>query len=374
MSDEMKHNITAFLSEQKQYFNQHGVDTISFGQQLSLTKASLSRKTGSIPEALDEIIHALDPNNSMKYNSIVIRRFSDSTCSAHNSFADKSITPESNIYTLTIGGPLVIAFKNKVTGGEEVLNVEDNSSFTMTQQSQFYWSHSTTSGPTSDSFRYTVSFLCTGNNHNATLILGDSNTYNIKFQNERNWSTLGKYITEKRYTCYLLEDIDLKKCLGHRNIIFHLGINHQKDRYQNNKGITGQFDIPAVFDSWLTTLTKLRNLCSYSKIVESPVLPTKISALNSRAITFNRLIFSCINKFWIELDFNSFLNESGLLDDNYGRRFNIETGKKDKIHLGRLGISRLGLMFKDAILGKPGRINGRSYVDVIKGSGTVHVS
>ena len=78
MSDEMKHNITAFISEQKQYFNQHGVDTISFDQQLSLTKASLGRKTGSIPEALDEIIHAIDPNNSMKYNSIVIRRFSDS--------------------------------------------------------------------------------------------------------------------------------------------------------------------------------------------------------------------------------------------------------------------------------------------------------
>ena len=32
ISDEMKHNITAFLSDQKQYFNQHGIDTISFGQ------------------------------------------------------------------------------------------------------------------------------------------------------------------------------------------------------------------------------------------------------------------------------------------------------------------------------------------------------
>ena len=47
MSDEMKQNITAFLSEQKQYLNQYGVDTISFGQQFSLTKASLGRKIGA---------------------------------------------------------------------------------------------------------------------------------------------------------------------------------------------------------------------------------------------------------------------------------------------------------------------------------------
>ena len=41
-------------------------------------------------------------------------------------------------------------------------------------------------------FQYTISFLSTGRNHNSTLIIGDSNTYNIKFQSERKWSTLGK--------------------------------------------------------------------------------------------------------------------------------------------------------------------------------------
>ena len=98
-------------------------------------------------------------------------------------------------------------------------------------------------------------------------------------------------------------------------------------------------------------------------------MPTKIRALNTKAVAFNRLIFSCINKFWSELDFNSFVNESGLLDDNFRRHYNAETGRRDRIHLGRLEIARLGLMYKDAILGKAGIVNGRSYADVIRGRG-----
>ena len=103
-------------------------------------------------------------------------------------------------------------------------------------------------------------------------------------------------------------------------------------------------------------------------------MPTKIRSLNARVISFNRLIFNCIKKFWSELDFNSFVNDSGLLDDNFGRHYNAETGKRDRIHLGRLGIARLGLMYKDAILGKSGVVNGRLYADVARRQGDDHIS
>ena len=147
------------------------------------------------------------------------------------------------------------------------------------------------------------------------------------------------------------------------------GPSYVKDRSHSNIGLNGRVDISAVFDSWLSTLIRVRNLSPYSKIIVSPIMPTKIRALDTKAIAFNRLIFSCINKFWSELDFNSFVNESGLLDDNFGRHYNAETGRRDRIHLGRLGIARLGLMYKDAILGKAGIVNGRSYADVIRGRG-----
>ena len=63
---------------------------------------------------------------------------------------------------------------------------------------------------------------------------------------------------------------------------------------------------------------------------KNPIMSTKIRALNTKAIAFNRLIFSSINKFWSELDSNSFVNESGLLDDNFGRHYNAETGRWDR--------------------------------------------
>ena len=115
-----------------------------------------------------------------------------------------------------------------------------------------------------------------------------------------------------------------------------MGINNLKDRYQSNTGLNGQVNIPAAFDSWLSTLVKLRNLCPYSKIIVSPIMPTKIRSLNARAITFNRLIFSCVNKFWSELDFHSFVNDSGLLDDNFGRLYGEAKVHKKNIPLGPL--------------------------------------
>ena len=313
----------------------------------------------------------LDPDNNQNLNTVVVKRFSSKGSTAESCFVNKTIRPESEIHALTIEGPFGVTFKDKVTNQVTHIDIEDNSCYIMSQQSQFYWSHNINCDNLSSEYQYTISFLSTGHNHNSTLIIRDSNTYNINFQNERKWSTLGKYITGKRYTCYVVENIELDKCLGYQNIIFHLDINNLKDRYQSNISLNGQVNIPAAFDSWLSTLVKLRNLCPYSKIMVSPIMLTKIRSLNTRVIAFNRLIFT--NKFWSELDFNSFVNDSGLLDDNFGRHYNAETGKRDKIHLGRLGIARLGLMYEDAILVKSG-VNGRLYADVTRRPGDDHIS
>ena len=175
-----------------------------------------------------------------------------------------------------------------------------------------------------------MNFFSTGRNQNSTIVAGDSNTYNIKFHGERSYSNLGKEISGKRYTCYLIDEVDTLKCLGYRNIIFHIGINNLKDRRHSSNGVGGHVD--AVFDSWLMKVVKLRSLYPYSQIIVLPILPTQIKVLNSRAIAFNRFLFACINKFWRELDFNSFLSPNELLDDNFARRTNVNTGVKDRIH------------------------------------------
>ena len=247
----------------------------------------------------------------------------------------------------------------------------------MSQQSQFYWTHKINClAPESDQYQFTIKLFSTGRNQNSTIVVGDSNTYNIKFHGERSYSNLGREISGKRYTCYLIDEVDTLKCIGYRNIVFHIGINNLKNRRHSSNGVGGHVDVNAIFDSWLTTVVKLRSLIPYSQIIVSPILPTQIRALNTRAIAFNRFMFSCINKFWRELDFNSFLSTDGLLDDNYARRTNVNTGVKDRIHLGRLGVARLGLLFRDAILGRgfSGRADGRLFTDVLKVSGNSTVS
>ena len=168
--------------------------------------------------------------------------------------------------------------------------------------------------------------------------------------------------------------MDLLKCQGYQNIIFHVGINNLKDRYHGIQRTRDQVDVDSVFDSWLTTVAKLHNLYPYSRIIISPILPTKVREQKNRAVRFNGRILNCVNKFWRELNFNSFLNSSGLLDDNYGRRFNVNAGFRDRIHLGMRGISRLGLLFRDAVLDRSGKVDGRLYIDVVKGQGNSHVS
>ena len=197
------------------------------------------------------MIKLIDPENDKTVNSVVISKYSNDSPPIDSSFSDKCITPESDISTFSIGGKLNVLFRDKVTGIEKSLKVEDASCFTMIQQSQFYWTHKLMcESNVSETPQYSISLLCTGRHNNSTLIVGDSNTFNIKFHNESSYySNLGKEISGKRYICYLIEQVDPRKCLGYRNIVFHIGINNLKDRYHGLKNIGGHIDIPSVFDS-----------------------------------------------------------------------------------------------------------------------------
>ena len=110
----------------------------------------------------------------------------------------------------------------------------------------------------------------------------------------------------------------------------------------------------------------IKCLCPRSNIIVAPILPIRIRALNDRAKAFNNKLFSYKNPFWQTLGFNSFLDDDDLLDSNFTGPFNTSTGYRDRIHLGRRGISRLGLLIRDAVL-QPGINANRSYANVTRG-------
>ena len=215
------------------------------------------------------------------------------------------------------------------------------------------------------SVRYSITFRSINrNNKNSTIIIGDSNTHFIRFHHESRSSDLGKEIVGKRVKAYTIDQINPHDAVGYHNIVVQVGVNNLKDK---NANLNGSVDIEKTFDDWLTRVVEIKRLCPKSNIIVSPVLPTRIRVLNDRAKKFNALIFSCRNSFWRTLGFNCFLdNDSDLLYENFTRFKCMTTGYKDRIHLGRRGISKLSLLIRDAVLHQERGTAYRSYANVVR--------
>ncbi len=111
-------------------------------------------------------------------------------------------------------------------------------------------------------------------------------------------------------------------------------------------------------------------LCPNSKVVVSPILPTKSQGLNQRIVYFNSLLFEYQNSIpygFVTLDFSILADRNGCLQREMGRYWNPE----DQLHLGSKGISVLVKLIRrmvyDSVI-SPSR-SYRAYNSVLKGSG-----
>ena len=124
----------------------------------------------------------------------------------------------------------------------------------------------------------------------------------------------------------------------------------------------------SIFDQWLLKVIQIKQLCPYSRLIVSPILPTKIRALNDRARRFSNISFTCKNSFWFSMGFDCFLDNSfDVLDDNITRYHKVSEGPhRDRIHLYRRGISKLCLLIRDAVLQPKVIVAGQSYSSVVR--------
>ena len=184
---DLKCRLVSYLSENFNNDKVEGKYIAIYGHNLLYLKTNKSKNL-DIPNIVKDVIKLIDPENDKKVNSVIISKYSNDSPPIDSSFTDKCITPESDISTFGIGGKLNVLFRDKVTGIEKSLKVEDASCFTMSQQSQFYWTHKLMcESNISETPQYSISLLCTGRHNNSTLIVGDSNTFNIKFHNESSY-------------------------------------------------------------------------------------------------------------------------------------------------------------------------------------------
>ena len=157
----------------------------------------------------------------------------------------------------------------------------------------------------------------------------------------------------KRFLTILVQHFIKQQC--YKNVVIQCGINDIR---------RPQVDVRDCATRLIGKLDKISRVCkSSSKIIVSPILPTKLPHLNEKAKLFNQLIFDYINKVNPRigcLDFNNFLDiETGLLADQYGS-FRDRT---DAIHLGSSGIFTLSRVIVEKIRGNI--VDGRLFTDIV---------
>ena len=177
------------------------------------------------------------------------------------------------------------------------------------------------------------------------LVIGDSNTKYIHIDTNQ--------IRTKRIATYRISDIQPSQCIGYSRIWVHVGINDLK-----SWNCRGPHDVHMHLDNLIAKVNQIRSHCPTSKIIVSPILPTAVPILNERACMFNRLLCSIRRRFDI-IAFNSFCGQGGQLMNMY----RCYSNRRDKIHLGRLGIKHLSSILVNAI-------SRRSFATVLRSGQT----
>ena len=345
LPNNLREKVAHLLADNGRNFKDQGTrKTISFGEQFWHQNDN-HNKPLPMPPAIQTCIDSicgLYPNAD-RPNSVTVNKFTGSnSILPERSDNEWIIKPESLIFTMSLGDSCNVVFTNLSDGSQTSQLTDDSSLLVVSQQSQGFYSHKIPKATHStDSVSYSLTFRHVGKQYlQSTLVVEDPNTKHLYFPHERNNSYLAK-LYGKRIYAPTIDNIEPIKCTGYGHIILHVGINNLNNRH----GSRTEVDVSSTFDQWLTKIIEIRNICTRTNLIISPILPKKSRILNSRAKAFNSLLFSCINSCWTTLDFTCFVNDNGLLDENYSKKRKPVLGRRDSIHLSYLGIAKLATRF-----------------------------
>ena len=361
IDDSTSEELIGFLDSHKATFDsssENGHSVISFGQPYVYHGAKASSPlSSSFPEPITKLANLIkDKYPDSVINQCLVNRYTDQNAFLpEHSDDEKSIVHGSNIFTVSIGDTCDVTFRKKDGTNEEVVKpIKGKSMYVMSRISQAQWSHRIDTSPTTRSLRYSITFrYVSKNGSEATIIQGDSNTRHLKFGSGK--GTFGDRLPGKRLLKYTIDTIEPEACIGYKNVVIHCGINDIR---------RPQADVRDCATRLIAKLDKISRVCkSSTKIIVSPILPTKSQHLNERAMLFNHLLFDYVNRVNPRigcLDFNNFLDsETGLLANQYGSF----RDRSDAIHLGSSGIFTLSRIIVEKIRGNV--VDGRLFSNVL---------
>ena len=356
LEDDELNEVEGFLAELKasgSLQRENGHSTALFGSPYRYTGSKTPADPEPIPPLLEKVIDKLTeklnlvaPINSVLINHYAASNEDNSTDSfiAHHSDDEPVILAESAIVTLSIGGKRLISFepihnKTKVVPDLEVKN---NSVYSMTRRSQGWYHHGISPSSEAREERYSLTFRSVSEKfQRSVLILGDSNTKDIKFGNGS--GRVGASYPGKRVKAAKVNSIDVNECIGYSNIFICCGTNNL--RCEN---VRGDNDICNTVEELRCKLEIIKQLCPKAKVFVSPVLPSRLPRMNQNIMRYNKLVNSMLMQYFPDVWFQSvrtFLDNQGLLSTRLARG-------SDEIHLGPRGIAKFVSYFKSCIFSR----------------------
>ena len=317
-------------------------------------------KVHKAKEAPDSISKVLDMINakypSKTINSCLITKYSDDVdfCPPHSDDEDE-ISPESHIYTVSIGACRKMAFDPVIPDGQGTeLDLTAGSLLVFSRQSQEAWKHSIPVSPDPCSVRYSFTFRLVGPHFvNSTLICGDSNTTKMKFGSDK--GTFGKWMPGRHIPTFHISEIPDPSEVGpYKNIVLHVGINDIRKQFD------GQNSINKHIGTLETKCQKLMKAYPRSKVFICPILPTKDTGKIQRVNLMNRGITELSQKYsninLMENYYDIFTTDLETLSPHLGRYYRGAPNERDDVHLGNAGIRLLARCIKHCVLNRKGSV------------------
>lgn len=351
------------LKEKKLFKNKNGHSTVSYGEQYGYAGSNDKPTSKEMPVAIKSIINKISKDYNLQENeipnSVLINHFPqkvnarDAKSSLPKHSDDEvDINPDSAIYTYSVGGPRNITFSANFSDEIKVHEALDNTMYVMTRKSQAWYKHEILDAEKCEE-RFSVTLRHINKcNRRSILMIGDSNTKNIKFGSGK--GTVGEKYPGKRIKAAKIHQIDPSECVGYSNIVIACGTNDLRPTE-----VTGPLDT-YVYNLVNTLKSKIEeiNALTQTKIFVMPVPPTRDQNMNRNIVAYNGLLmkseFVARYNVWIP-GIYSFLDRSGMLSSNLTRG-------GDPIHFGEKGICMFIKTIKDSVYHRE-RVERRPWMD-----------
>ena len=327
-------------------------------------------KTNPLPPTLKKLMDKINMEHVDKdhqMNSCLVNRYDHNTDELPvHSDNERSIDPNSKIYTVSIGAARTIIFKKNSTGVESKLKCASGSLYTMSRKSQNFFKHRMDKEEDAeDKIRFSITFRALHWSFlNSTHLNGDSNFGKIQMGAGRR--KFGSSSPGVRSFSAKIEDIDPCESASYSNVVLMVGTNDLKAPNLSNNHIR------ELYKKYKCKIELIRSMTHKgAKIIVCPVLPTKSFAINQQINVFNQFLYDDLSRSTLGVTVVARFRDTFLDPSTRCLRRDLS---RDNLHLDEIyGVSHLVRLIKETIFSlKRSRddmsnLSSRTYADRARG-------